>query len=63
MTWLTRISQSPSGTCFRDAAKWAMDHNADVVHGEVTTITGKRILHAWGVTKDNSQVMDVTTSN
>lgn len=58
--WLHKTCQA-TGTCFRAAAKWAMDNNADVVHGEVTTGEGKRIPHAWAVTKDDQYVMDATT--
>ena len=58
MNWLKKISHA-TGDCFRISAKWAVDNDAEVVHGIVTnSATGKTFSHAW--CEKNGLVIDLT---
>lgn len=58
MSWLQKIANA-TGECFKEALWWASKNGADLVHGYVTNIEGRRFPHAWA--EKGNQVIDVTT--
>lgn len=59
MNWLQKTCAA-TGECFKEALWWAARNQAELVHGMVTNVEGKRFNHAWAEKGD--QVIDITTS-
>jgi len=58
MNWFKKQCEA-TGDCFKQALLWAADNEAELIHGYVTNIYGKRFPHAWAEKGD--VVIDVTT--
>ena len=53
------IPAGKQGECFRNAMRWARQHDYDLVHGKVTNGVGKTFDHAWA--ENTKDVVDPTT--